>query len=76
MLTAEQVERYRWDGYLFPLPALSPDELSACNEGLGRFERWLGSPLTEGDRKWRSAAYVLLPWVDALVRHPAHPRRG
>jgi non-haem Fe2+, alpha-ketoglutarate-dependent halogenase len=69
MLTAEQVERYRWDGYLFPLPALSPDELSACNEGLGRFEHWLGSPLTEGDRKWRSSGYVLLPWVDTLVRH-------
>jgi non-haem Fe2+, alpha-ketoglutarate-dependent halogenase len=70
MLTAEQVERYRWDGYLYPLSALSPDELTACNEGLGRFERRLGSPLTEGDRKWRSAGYVLLPWVDALVRHP------
>jgi len=70
MLTAEQVERYRWDGYLFPLPALSPGELRACNEGLSRFEHWLGSPLTEGDRKWRSAGYVLLPWVDALVRHP------
>ena len=24
MLDAEQVERYRWDGYLFPLPALAP----------------------------------------------------
>src|SRR4029077_170541 len=22
------------------------------------------------DRKWRSAGYVFLPWVDALVRHP------
>jgi hypothetical protein len=31
MLTAQQVERYRWDGYLFPLPALSPDELAAGN---------------------------------------------
>ena len=31
MLTAKQVERYRWDGYLFPLPALSPDELTLCN---------------------------------------------
>jgi Phytanoyl-CoA dioxygenase (PhyH) len=70
MLTAEQVERYRWDGYLFPLPALSPDELAACSDGLSGFEHWLGTPLTEADRKWRSAGYVFLPWVDALVRHP------
>jgi hypothetical protein len=70
MLTAQQVERYRWDGYLFPLPALSTGELQECAAGLARFEDWLGSPLTEADRKWRSAGYVFLPWVDALVRHP------
>ena len=70
MLTARQVERYRWDGYLFPLPALSAGELEECNAGLARFEDRLGSPLTEADRKWRSAAYVFLPWVTALVRHP------
>ena len=70
MLSAEQVERYRWDGYLFPLPGLSADELKECNAGLARFEQWLGAPVTEADRKWRSAGYVFLPWVDALVRHP------
>jgi non-haem Fe2+, alpha-ketoglutarate-dependent halogenase len=70
MLTAEQVERYRWDGYLFPLQALSADELREGNDGLARCEDWLGSPVTKADRKWRSAGYVFLPWVDALVRHP------
>ena len=70
MLDAEQVERYRWDGYLFPLPALSDDELRACDAGLARFETWLGKPLTAADKKWRSAGYVFLPWVAALVRHP------
>jgi non-haem Fe2+, alpha-ketoglutarate-dependent halogenase len=69
MLTAGQVERYRWDGYLFPLPALSADEVRECNDGLARFENRLGAPVTEADRKWRSAGYVFLPWVDALVRH-------
>ena len=24
----------------------------------------------EADRRWWSAGYVLLPWLDALVRHP------
>ena len=76
MLTAEQVERYRWDGYLFPLPALSPDELSACNEGLGRFEHWLGSPLTEGDRKWRSAGVCPFALGRRAGAPSPHPRRG
>jgi non-haem Fe2+, alpha-ketoglutarate-dependent halogenase len=70
MLSARQVEQYRWDGFLFPLPALSASELQECASGLARFEHWLGLPLTAADKKWRSAAYVFLPWVDALVRHP------
>jgi ectoine hydroxylase-related dioxygenase (phytanoyl-CoA dioxygenase family) len=70
MLSAEQVDRYGHDGYLFPITALSTGEIAACVDGLARFERWLGKPLTEADRKWRSASYVFLPWVDAHVRHP------
>ena len=70
MLSAQQVERYRWDGYLFPLPALSAGELHECDAGLVRFEDWLDAPLTAADGKWRSAGYVFLPWVAALVRHP------
>ena len=71
MLSAEQVDRYRHDGYLFPVLALSPDEVAECIAGLARFEQWLGMLVTKADRKWRSAAYVFLPWVDALVRHPS-----
>jgi non-haem Fe2+, alpha-ketoglutarate-dependent halogenase len=70
MLSENQVARYRRDGYLFPFPALSPAELAECKDGLARFERWLGKPVNQGDFRWRSASYVFLPWVDALVRHP------
>src|SRR5215471_438417 len=69
MLTVEQVERYRHDGYLFPLPALSTDEVAAGRAGLARFEHWLGTPLIDADRKWRSAGYIIMPWVDGLVRN-------
>ncbi|MBV9814417.1 MAG: phytanoyl-CoA dioxygenase family protein [Alphaproteobacteria bacterium] len=69
MLTAEQVEFYRHHGYLFPLPALSSDEIAECLGGLERFEQWLGRTVTDADRKWRSAGYVMLPWVDRLVRN-------
>src|SRR3954452_18839035 len=69
MLTRSQIAQYRYDGYLFPFPALSSKELVECNEGLARYEAWLGKPVNEADRRWRSAGYVMLPWLDALVRH-------
>jgi ectoine hydroxylase-related dioxygenase (phytanoyl-CoA dioxygenase family) len=69
MLSPEQIERYGYNGYLFPFPALSPEELAECNDGIARYEAWLGKPINESDRRWRSAAYVFLPWLDALVQH-------
>lgn len=70
MLTGSQIAQYRYDGYLFPFAALSAAELAECNAGLARYEAWLGTPVNQADRRWRSATYVILPWVDALVRHP------
>jgi non-haem Fe2+, alpha-ketoglutarate-dependent halogenase len=70
MLSQKQVEQYRYDGYLFPVPALAAAELEECNAGLARYEDWLSGPVNHADRRWRSAAYVILPWADGLVRHP------
>jgi hypothetical protein len=70
VLTPEQVAKYRYDGYLYPVPALSPDEIAEHNADLARFEEWLGKPVNQGDWRWRSAAYVFLPWLYRLVRHP------
>ena len=70
VLDEAQIAQYRQDGYLFPFPALSAQELAECNAGLARFEEWLGTPVNQGDFRWRSGSYVFLPWVDALVRHP------
>ncbi len=70
ILNKMQVEQYRHDGYLFPFPALSEAELAECNDGLARYERWLGRPVNQADRRWRSAGYVMLPWLDGLARHP------
>jgi len=69
MLTRAQVEQYRHDGYLFPCAALSAAELAECADGLARFETWLGTPVNQSDRRWRSAGYVIMPWLDGLVRH-------
>lgn len=69
MLSPAQIEQYRRDGYLFPFAALSAADLAECNAGLARYEDWLGGPVNQADRRWRSASYVVLPWVDALTRH-------
>jgi non-haem Fe2+, alpha-ketoglutarate-dependent halogenase len=70
MLTQAQVAQYRHDGYFFPCPALSPEELAECNDGIARYEAWLGTPVNQAARRWRSAAYVMLPWYDSRIRHP------
>ena len=36
---------------------------------MARYEAWLGKRINESDRRWRSAGYVFLPWLDALARH-------
>ena len=69
-LTQEQVESYRHNGFLFPVPALTPDEIAACLAGLERLETELGSPVAEADVKWRSHAYAHSPWFNTLIRHP------
>jgi non-haem Fe2+, alpha-ketoglutarate-dependent halogenase len=69
-LTAEQVAAYRYDGFLFPIPALTPEEVATCRAGLDRLESDLGSPVAEADIKWRSHAYAHSPWFDRLIRHP------
>ena len=70
-LSQEQLDRFRHDGFLFPLPALSPAELQACQDGLARFEAFLGSPVPQAALKWRSQSYAHYPWFNDLVRHPA-----
>lgn len=69
-LKPEQVQRYRHDGFLYPIPALGADEAARCLADLERAEAHLGSPLPKAEMKWRGAAYTYLPWVNELVRHP------
>ncbi|HEX3953987.1 MAG TPA: phytanoyl-CoA dioxygenase family protein [Stellaceae bacterium] len=70
MLTPAQVEQYRYNGYLYPFPALSADEVAECNAGLTRYEKWVGQPINQSERRWRSGTYFILPWVDKLARNP------
>jgi non-heme Fe2+,alpha-ketoglutarate-dependent halogenase len=69
-LTQAQVDSFRHHGFLFPVPALTPEEITACLSGLQRLETELGCPVAEADVKWRSHAYAHSPWFNDLIRHP------
>lgn len=69
-LTADQVASYRHNGFLFPIPALHPDEIATCLAGLQQLETELGCPVAEADVKWRSHAYAHSVWFNNLIRHP------
>ena len=61
-LTAEQVESYRYDGFLSPFAALTPAETASCLAGLERFERCIGMPVPKADMHWRSLTHACLPF--------------
>jgi hypothetical protein len=69
-LTQEQVAAFCHDGFLFPMPALTAEEIATCLAGLHRLEADLGCPVAEADVKWRSHAYAHSPWFNDLIRHP------
>jgi hypothetical protein len=69
-LTPEQVDAYRYNGFLFPIPALTRDEVDTCLAGLTRLENELGCAVADADVKWRSHAYAHSPWFNDLIRHP------
>jgi non-heme Fe2+,alpha-ketoglutarate-dependent halogenase len=70
VLTQAQVDAFRRDGFLFPIAALTQDEVAACLAGLQRLETELGSPVADADVKWRSHGYAHSPWFNDLIRHP------
>ena len=70
-LTKEQINRYRADGYYYPLDALTEDEVARYREGLSITEEHLGGPLTRVDKKYSHNLHLLYRWADELVHHPA-----
>ncbi len=69
-LTQTQVDFYRQNGFLFPIPGLAAEEVATCLAGLARLEAELGCPVADADVKWRSHAYAHSPWFNDLIRHP------
>jgi non-haem Fe2+, alpha-ketoglutarate-dependent halogenase len=66
-LTAEQVEQYRRDGYVCPVPVMSAPEALGLRRQLETVEARQGGKLEPGQR---SRAFLLFKWLDDLIRDP------
>jgi non-haem Fe2+, alpha-ketoglutarate-dependent halogenase len=67
-LSAAACERYRRDGFHFPIRALTPDEALDYRRRLEALETAHGGRLTA---ELRQKPHLLLTWLADLVRHPA-----
>lgn len=71
-LTVQEVERYRRDGYLFPLRVLAADETAVWRR---RFEAFEASQAGRSKqelhhRAFRFKPHLLLTWLDELIHRP------
>jgi ectoine hydroxylase-related dioxygenase (phytanoyl-CoA dioxygenase family) len=70
-LSSDAIFRYRANGFLHPLRALSAAQTDRYRAALERTEARLGGSLMAIDRKYRGNLHLLVRWVDELARHPA-----
>jgi len=66
-LTSEQVEQYRRDGFTFPVPVYTADEVARYRASLEAFETAQGGPL---DGAQRAKSYLLFDWAFEMITHP------
>ena len=68
-LSPEQIARWRHDGFMSPFPLLDASELKEAQDGVARYEAWLGTPINlSAEMKWRSMPYLLMPWAARLAQ--------
>ncbi len=70
-LATEQVEYFKRNGFLAPLPLLNDAERQICLSGLWRLEAHLGMKVNAtDDLKWRTMPYITMPWALNLATDP------
>ncbi|WP_119420894.1 phytanoyl-CoA dioxygenase family protein [Desertibaculum subflavum] len=70
LLTPDQVDAYRRDGYLCPIDGLTAAEVAQLRADLEAFEAEQGRTLGAMPRQVRAKTHLLFPWMADLVRHP------
>jgi hypothetical protein len=66
-LSDRQIEQYRADGYLFPLPVFARTEVAYLRAKLGELERREGGKVSARTNR---KPHLLLPWLNEVIRHP------
>ncbi|MBL8837308.1 MAG: phytanoyl-CoA dioxygenase family protein [Alphaproteobacteria bacterium] len=67
ILSSEQVDAFRRDGYVFPIRAISAADAADCRRRIEAFEATSGGPLHGG---LRHKTHLLFPFLADLVRNP------
>jgi non-haem Fe2+, alpha-ketoglutarate-dependent halogenase len=67
VLSDADIESFRRDGYIFPLPVTSAAEATAFRTRLAAVEAHDGGRLS---RSTNQKPHLLLPWLNELIRHP------
>lgn len=67
-LTAEQIERYHRDGFVYPIEAFAAGEARRYRRAMEEFEAAQGRELTRGHN---FKPHLLFTWVDEIVHHSA-----
>lgn len=67
-LSADEVSRYRRDGFHFPLRVLTAEEARGYRDRLEAHERATGAPIAGN---MRHKVHLLFTWANRLARHPA-----
>ncbi|HKI65328.1 MAG TPA: phytanoyl-CoA dioxygenase family protein [Burkholderiales bacterium] len=65
LLTDQQIDQYRRDGYVCPVPVMPASEAVGLRAKLEAFEATQGGRLEPGKR---SRAFMLFKWLDDLIR--------
>jgi phytanoyl-CoA dioxygenase PhyH len=67
-LSGEQIERYRRDGFVYPVEAFTAEEARRYRCAMEEFEATQAQELTKGHN---FKPHLLFTWVDEIVHHPA-----
>jgi non-heme Fe2+,alpha-ketoglutarate-dependent halogenase len=67
-LSESQVDAFRRDGILFPLPALAADEAAEARRRYDALTAEEGGLLS---KRTNQKPYLLVPWLNDMIRHPA-----
>lgn len=65
MLSPTQVQTYRDQGIVFPIPVLTPEEAVSFRRGFDELEREAGAP-----QKYSAYVHLFFPWAYRLVTYP------